>query len=72
MTIGFDLFLDALGAGFSWFTQVFEAAGLAGYHLGIVIITIVFYKIIAPMMRGRGSDRADPRRHRKESGSENG
>lgn len=72
MTIAFDLFLDALGAGFGWFTQVFDKSGLAPYHLGIIIITIVFYKIIAPMMRGRGSDRADRRHQRKDSGSKNG
>lgn len=72
MTIAFDLFIDSLVAGFGWFTQILDASGLAPYHLGIIIITIVFHKIIAPMMRGRGSDRADRRYHKKGTDSENG
>lgn len=70
--IAFELFIDALVAGFGWASQVFEKSGLASYHLGIIIITIVFHKIISPMMRGQGSDRADRRRIRKDGGSENG
>lgn len=70
--LAFDLFLDALSAGFSWATQVFEKSGYMPYLLGIIIISIVFDKIISPIMRGRGSDHADRRRMRKDGGSENG
>lgn len=63
--IAFQLILDAISAGFSWFTQVFTASGYLSYFLGMAIITIVFDKLIRPMLRGRGSDRADRRRQKK-------
>lgn len=70
--LAFELLLNSVRASFVWATQVFEKSGMMSYLLGIIIITIVFDKIISPMMRGRGSDRADRRRNRKDSGSENG
>lgn len=66
------MFITAAEAAFDWFTQIYTKAGYLSYFLGMIIITIVFDKIISPMMRGRGSDRADPRRSRKDSGSDYG
>lgn len=68
MSAAFSMFFDAIISGFAWFTQVFTAAGLLDLFTGIMIITIVFNRIIAPMLRGRGSDRADRRRNKKGEG----
>lgn len=63
--VAFDLILQALSACFRWTDQLFTESGYLSYFLGIIIISIVFDKIIAPMLRGRGSDRADPRRNKE-------
>lgn len=65
--IAFEMLLEATAACFSWATQIYEKSGYMSYYIGIIIISIVFYKIIAPMMRGAGSDRADRRRSRKDN-----
>lgn len=70
--IYFNLFIQALHAAFQWATTILDKSGLASYFLGIIIITIVFNKLLAPLLRGRGSDHADRRRMRKDGGSENG
>lgn len=58
MTAAFTFFFDAIVSGFSWFTQVFAAAGLMDIFTGLIIITLVFYRLLAPMLRSAGSDRA--------------
>lgn len=58
----FVFFLDAIVSGFAWFTQVFATAGLLDIFSGIMIISLVFYRLIAPMMRSAGSDRAKRRK----------
>ena len=70
--IVFEMFLEAFAAAFSWANQLISYSGYLSYLLGIMIISIVFNKIISPMLRDRGSDRADRRRHGKGGSSENG
>lgn len=57
----FDLILDAFSAALGWADQLFSESGYLDYFLGILIISIVFNKIISPMLHGRGSDRAQQR-----------
>lgn len=66
----FTMFLSAVAACFSWFSQVFEASGLLSSFLGVMIISILFSKIIAPMMRGAGSDRAGRKYKHNDSADE--
>lgn len=63
--VAFDLILEAISACFGWVDQIFTESGYLSYFLGIIIISIVFDKIISPMLRGRGSDRADRRRNKE-------
>lgn len=65
----FSLFLDAIASGFYWFSQVMTAAGLLDIFTGVLIISLVFYRILAPMLRSSGSDRAR-RSSRKDSSDE--
>lgn len=62
----FEMFISVIIECFSWFTQVFEAAGLLDTFIGIVIISIVFYRLVAPLLRSAGSDRANPRNNKTE------
>ena len=58
----FTFFIDAVTSGFVWFTQVFTAAGLLDIFSGLIIITFIFYRLIAPLLRSAGSDRASKSR----------
>ena len=64
--IAFELILEVVSAGFSWADQLFSSSGYLSYFVGIIIIKIVFDKIVSPMLRGSGSDRADPNRNKDE------
>lgn len=61
----FSMFLDVIVSGFAWFTQVMTAAGLLDTFTGLIIISLVFWRILSPMLRSAGSDRA-----RRSSGKE--
>lgn len=63
--VAFELILEAVSACFGWADKLLTSSGYLSYFLGIIIITIVFDKIISPMLRGRGSDRADRRRNKE-------
>lgn len=63
----FDMFLAAIVSGFTWFTQVFGAAGFMDIFIGLIIITIVFYRLISPFIRAAGSDRARRRSGKDDS-----
>lgn len=56
-----SLIVDAISAAFSWATSILDKSGLMGGYLGMMLITIVFYKLLRPLMRGSGSDRASKR-----------
>ena len=66
MLVFFGMFLSTVVAGFCWLTQTFEAAGFMDIFSGLIIITIVFYRLISPFIRAAGSDRA-----RRRSGKDN-
>lgn len=63
--IAFELILEAIAAGFSWADKLLSSSGYLSYLVGMIIISIVFDKIISPMLRGSGSDRADPSRNKE-------
>lgn len=63
--VAFDLLFEAISACFGWADKLLSSSGYLSYFLGIIIISIVFDKIITPMLRGRGSDRADRRRNKE-------
>lgn len=52
------MFLDAVISGFSWFTQVFTAAGLLDIFSGLMIISLIMFRHVSPLLRSAGSDRA--------------
>lgn len=60
------LLIEAMVSGFAWFTQVFTKAGLMDIFSGVMIITLVFYRILSPMLRSAGSDRSNKKRGEKE------
>lgn len=62
----FAMFLNSVVTGFLWFTQTFQAAGFMDIFSGLIIITIVFYRLISPFIRAAGSDRA-----RRRTGKDN-
>lgn len=66
MISAFDLIIAAIGSGFRWMDAVLTESGLLPVFLGVALIRIVFDKLISPMLRGRGSDRADPRKNKTE------
>lgn len=66
MTDFIAMMFNCIVSGFAWFTQTFVAAGLMDIMSGLAIISLVFYRIISPMLRLAGSDRA-----RRRSGKDN-
>lgn len=65
----FSMFLDVIASCFMWFTQVMTAAGLLDIFTGLIVISLVFWRILSPMLRSTGSDRAR-RTSRKDSSNE--
>ena len=59
-----SLFIVAISEGFKWFSEVMTAAGLDNIFLGVILITLIFYRLISPMMRSGASDQASKKRQK--------
>ncbi|MBE6922887.1 MAG: hypothetical protein E7465_06875 [Ruminococcaceae bacterium] len=64
--VAFDLIAQAFAACLSWANQLISNSGYLDYFVGIIVISIVFNKILSPMLHGKGSDLAHARHKSKE------
>ena len=70
--VAFEMILGSIGAAFTWADSILTSSGYLPYFVGIILIKMIFDKLIRPVLRGSGSDRADRRRHGKGGSGENG
>lgn len=61
MTLGLELLEVAIRAALAWFTDLFHKSGYLDVYVGIVLITISFHRLFAPVFTRVGSDRASRR-----------
>ena len=60
------MIVDAVISGFVWFTKLYTAAGLLDMLSGIIIISLIMSRLVSPLLRASGSDKAS-KSHRKDS-----
>lgn len=58
MTAAIQFLFSALSHGFMWFSEVYTAAGVMDIFTGLILISLVMYRLVARVLGSAGSDRA--------------